>query len=379
MPEANAQLAMARWRLILGRFAEDDLGAGLRGRGDYTRMDRVLDYLYGHEYASRGVRTSGDRDAGLGESILTVPTWIREVRELFPTETVELVVRHALQRYEMTALVTDPEVLEKLEPSYDLMKALLTFRGMMEGAVLDKARALIRWVVEDLTRRLTREVRAVLWGRLNRNRPTRSKCANNLDWRRTIRANLKSYDPEKRRLVLESVFFSTRQKNYMPWHIIMAIDCSGSMIDSVIHSAVMAGIFAGLPSVRVSLVAFDTAVVDLSDYANDPTSVLMSVQLGGGTDIAGAVGYCEKLVHNPTRTIFVLVTDFCEGGSAGNLIAGIHRFREAGVKVLGLASLDAEAQPAYDRQMAQRCADAGAEIAALTPMRLAEWLEKALS
>ena len=159
----------------------------------------------------------------------------------------------------------------------------------------------------------------------------------------------------------------------------MAVDCSGSMMDSVIHSAVMAGIFKGLPAVRVSLVAFDTAVVDLTEQADDPTEVLMSVQLGGGTDIAGAVGYCETLVQSPTRTIVVVVTDFFEGGPPGLLPGSIKRLREAGVRVLGLAALDAEANPTYDRQMAERCVAAGAEVAALTPRRLAEWMARVLS
>jgi Mg-chelatase subunit ChlD len=168
-------------------------------------------------------------------------------------------------------------------------------------------------------------------------------------------------------------------ERHLPWHIIMAVDCSGSMMDSVIHSAVMAGIFKGLPAVRVSLVAFDTAVVDVTEQADDPTEVLMSVHLGGGTDIAGALRYCEGLVLAPARTIVVLVTDFFEGGPPAVLPAVIKRLREAGVRVLGLAALDAQANPTYDHQMAERCVAAGAEVAALTPRRLAEWMAKVIS
>jgi Mg-chelatase subunit ChlD len=165
----------------------------------------------------------------------------------------------------------------------------------------------------------------------------------------------------------------------MPWHIIMAVDCSGSMMDSVIHSAVMAGIFKGLPALRVSLAAFDTAVVDLSDEVDDPTELLMSVQLGGGTDIGKALQYCETLVRTPTRTIVVLVTDFFEGSDPAMMLGTIKRLCEAGVRVIGLAALDAVAQPAYDRQMAERCVAAGAEVAALTPQRLAQWLGQILT
>jgi Mg-chelatase subunit ChlD len=372
--------ALARWRLLLGRFADRGLGGSLAGpaREGYRRMDRVLEYLYGREYAGRGVRAGG-RGADLSPGALTVPDWLRDVRELFPGDTAEVIERHALDRYGMTELVTDPEVLRKLEPSYELLKAVLTFRHLMQGEVLKTARQIVRRVVEDLRRRLAKEVRPVLWGRLNRLRRSRLKVYRNLDWHRTIRANLKNYDRRRRRLVLEALHFFSRVERHLPWHVILAVDCSGSMMDSVIYSAVMAGIFKGLPSLRVSLIAFDTAVVDLSDQVDDPTELLLGVQLGGGTDIGGALGYCESLVQSPQRTVVVLVTDFYEGGSATALLASVKRLREAGARVLGLAALDETAQPAYDRQMAERCVAAGAEVAALTPQRLAEWLAKVLS
>jgi predicted metal-dependent peptidase len=284
-----------------------------------------------------------------------------------------------LDRYGMTELVTDEQVLSKLEPSYELLKAVLTFRHLMQGEVLQTARKIVRQVVEDLRRRLAREVRPILWGRLNRQRRSRLKVFRNLDWHRTIRANLKHYDRERRRLVLESLHFISRVERHLPWHIILAVDCSGSMMDSVIYSAVMAGIFKGLPSLRVTLVAFDTSVVDLSDQVDDPTELLLNVQLGGGTNIAGALGYCEGRVISPQRTVLVLVTDFFEGGPVAALLAAVKRLREAGVRVLGLAALDDRAEPAYDRDLAERCVAAGAEVAALTPQRLAEWLARILS
>jgi len=393
-PSASTENELQRWRLVLGRFAEPSLGS-LGGAGSkQSRMDRVLDYLYGREYRGRGVRGSagdkaggasrGDRGAdgrygGNEESILAVPDWIQQVRELFPNDTVEIIQRHALDRYGMTELVTDKEVLQKLEPSYELLKAVLAFKGMMAGEVLEVARQIVRQVVEELRRKLAKEVRQALWGRLNKQRRSQLKVLRNLDWGRTIRSNLKNYNRDRRQIILGSLHFFSRVDHHMPWHIIMAVDCSGSMMDSVIHSAVMAGIFKGLPALRVSLIAFDTAVVDLSDQVDDPTELLMAVQLGGGTNIDLALNYCESLVRSPTRTIVVVVTDFFEGGNPDAMIGTIKRLCESGVRVLGLAALDAVAQPAFDRQMAERCVAAGAEVAALTPQRLAEWLGRILS
>jgi hypothetical protein len=329
-----------------------------------------------------GQGAGGDADSRYGgdaESILAVPDWIQQVRELFPSDTVDIIQRHALDRYGMTELVTDAEVLKKLEPNYELLKAVLSFKGLMQGEVLEVARRIVRKVVEDLRRKLAKEVRQALWGRLNKQRRSRLKVLRNLDWRRTIRANLKNYDRERKQVVLGSLHFFSRIDHHMPWHIIMAVDCSGSMMDSVIYSAVMAGIFKGLPALRVSLAAFDTAIVDLSDQIDDPTELLMSMQLGGGTNIDGALRYCESLVRTPTRTIVVLVTDFFEGGDPAGMVGTIKRLCESGVRVIGLAALDAVAQPAYDCQMAERCVAAGADVAALTPQRLAEWLGRILS
>jgi hypothetical protein len=391
---ADTSADLARWRLILGRFAEPCLGMAGGAGSKQCQMDRVLDYLYGREYRGRGVRgragkrKDGDgdgdqecesREGGHGESTLAVPEWIQQVRELFPADTAEIIQKHALDRYGMTELVTDAEVLKELEPNYELLKAILSFKGMMSGEVLETARKIVRHVVEELRRKLAKEVRQALWGRLNKQRRSRLKVLRNLDWGRTIRANLKNYDKERKQIVLGALHFFSRVDHHMPWHIIMAVDCSGSMMDSVIYSAVMAGIFKGLPTLRVSLIAFDTAVVDLSDQVDDPTELLMSVQLGGGTHINEALQYCETLVRTPTRTIVVLVTDFFEGGPPQGMIGTIKRLCESGVRVIGLAALDAVAQPVYDKNIAERCVAAGADVAAVTPQRLAEWLGRILS
>jgi Mg-chelatase subunit ChlD len=178
---------------------------------------------------------------------------------------------------------------------------------------------------------------------------------------------------------VEQPRFFNRVKRHLPWEIILCIDQSGSMASSVIHSAVLAGILAGLQSVRVRLVIFDTAVVDLSEHVSDPVEVLMSVQLGGGTNIGQAMRYCEQLVSQPRRTIVVLITDFCEGAEPRVLVATCKRLLGAGVKLLGLASLDADANAYYDAQMAGRLVAEGMEIAALTPQQLAHWLAEVMN
>jgi Mg-chelatase subunit ChlD len=370
---------LERWRLMLGRFAKNQIP---RCAGDrQQRMEAALDYLYSREYRGRGLRDEDGTASGGGDedSQFTIPSWLSEVRELFPKETVEVIEKHALDRYEMTALVTDAETLAKLEPNMNLLKTLLSFRGHLKGEVLEQARRIIRHVVEEIRKRWESEVRQALAGKLNRFRHSPLKAAQNFDWRTTVRRNLKYYDPERKTILLREQKFFARNSRHLPWDVILCIDQSGSMAESVIHSAVMAGIFAGLPALRVKLVVFDTNIIDLTEHAADPVEVLMSVQLGGGTDIAKALGYCEKLIEQPRRTVFVLVSDFIEGGSVSAMLATVKRMKEAGVTLLGLAALDAAAVPVHDPQMAQHLVECGMEIAALTPKQLAGWLARITS
>ncbi len=373
---SDPEAVLRRWRLLLGRYARRALPMP-KDELERRRED-ALDFLYGREYAGRGARAGGP-GASLDPSQLSVPRWLSEVRELFPEDTSERIERHALERYGMTELITDPEVLGRLTPNMDLLAAILAFRGHLEGRSLDVARRIVREVVDDLRRRLEEEVRRTLAGKQDRLRHGPLRVARNFDWRRTIRLNLRHWNPERRQLALEEVRFFSRIERRLPWEIVLAIDQSGSMTQSVIHGAVMAAILASLPSVRVKLFVFDTEVVDLSGMADDPVEVLMSVQLGGGTNIGRAVAYAESLIENPHRTIVVLITDFCEGASPQVLEANVRRLAEAGVKVLGLAALDERARPIYDRSTAEALAAAGMEIAALTPKRLAEWLVKAIA
>lgn len=371
-------IALARWRLILGKYAQPKMPGCLSP--EQERMAAALERLYGREYQGRGMRQDPKLGPGsLDPSQLNVPAWLNEIRELFPNKTCQRITKHALDRYQMTELVQDAETLRNLEPSSELLGAVLALKGHMKGPVLAEARRLIARVIEEIKRKLQQEIKNALAGKLNRFRHSAHKVARNFDARDTIRRNLKHWDPQRQQLVVEEPRFFNRVKRHLPWEVILCVDQSGSMTNSVIHSAVMAGILAGLPMVRVRLVVFDTSIVDLSEHVADPVEVLMSVQLGGGTNIGQAVCYCEKLIQQPRRTVLVLVTDFCEGADPRVLLSSVHRLREAGVKLLGLAALDQAANPWYDVKMAEQLASLGMEIAALTPTELAHWLAQVMA
>ena len=361
--------ALNRWRLVLGKNAQQQLPLAER---NILRMDDALDFLYSRE-SGEDVR---DPQGGHGASQPTVARWLSEVRTLFPQETAEILQRHALDRYQLTELLSDREVLERMEPNQALLETVLSLKHMMKGPVLDTARRIVRKVVDQLTEKMQREVQRSALGKLDRNSRSSVRSLRNLDVLRTIRKNLAHYDTEAQRLVLEQVYFNGRVKRYNPWRVILAVDESGSMLSSVIHSAVMAGIFAGLPMLDTRLVIFDTSVVDLSGYAGDPVETLMSIQLGGGTYIAGALQYCETLIENPGRTMVVLVSDLCEGGGIGGLLGASRDILESGAKLICLTALDRDSNPVYDRHTAQKLADLGAHVGAMTPEMLGDFMGK---
>lgn len=372
------QEMLRRWRLILGRYAAQSMDSAAMGDRDRL-LEQSLDYLYSREYEGRGMlRAPAGSGGSLDASAVTAIDWLQRTRKLFPQEVFERIQHHAVDKYQMTELLKDPEILRSLEPNQALARTLLGLRGRLSAEVRDAVREVIRKVVEEINRRLRPQFVNALAGRRNRFRRSHIPSAQNFDPRATIAANLRHYDTASKRLVIERPIFNARIKRHLPWDVILCVDQSGSMLDSMMYTAVVAGILSSLPTVNVRLVVFDTSVVDLTHMAADPVQVLLTVQLGGGTNIGRALQYCETLVRTPQRTVVALISDFEEGAFPGPLLASVQRLSEARVKTLGLAALDEGAQPVYDRNMAQRLAGRGMEIAALTPSHFAEWLAEVM-
>lgn len=358
-----------RWRLVLGKYASGQISYS-GGSVNYMGMEEVLDYLYSREYGEEQ-EIRQERRGGSEGSRLTVPKWLHQMKQLFPKQTVEIMERHALEKYEMTELLTDPEVLRRLEPNRELLKTIMGLKHMMKGEVLQLAREIVRKVAQEIMEKLEQDVRRALQGRLDRTSGSPVRSLRNLDIQKTIRKNLQHYDQEREQLVLQQVYFHSRLKRYHQWRVVICVDESGSMLDSVIHSAIMAGIFARLPMLDTRLVIFDTNVVDLSGHVEDPVETLMSVQLGGGTNIAGALSYCETLIDNPHRTLVVLISDLYEGGGYHNLYSVSRSIIESGARLIALTALDVTATPNYDRNAAANLAQMGAFVGAMTPEQLA--------
>lgn len=372
--------AALRWRLVLGNHADRPLPMGELARsagsdpGEAEARDQALSFLYDREFAQRAHRRAG---AGEGDS-LSVPGWLGRVRELFPREAVQVIERDALSRYGMTELVTDPEVLRSLEPSHDLVKAILQFKHLMSPSVLAEARRVVREVVEDLGRTLRKQMEPALYGPVDPSRSRPARNFRNTDWARTIRRNLRNWDPERQRLVPDRIEFRNRQQGRVAWRVIVAVDQSGSMLDSLIHSAVMAAILASMPSLTVHLLLWDHRVVDVSSEAHDPLSVLMGAQLGGGTKLLPALQACAARITEPERTLVAVVSDWYVYDDVAASLALAKDLSAEGVKGIGLCAFDADGRAEYDARFAAALAHAGWWVGAVTPRRFAEHVARFL-
>jgi Mg-chelatase subunit ChlD len=369
-----------RWRLVLGKYSSNYLNFSDKNV-KYADMDTLLEFLYEREYGEeRGVRKESGKGMGsLDPSSLTIPKWITKIKELFPQTTVEILEKHALNKYNLKELLTDKTVLEKLEPNTDLLKSILQMKHLMKGEVLETAKKIVKTTSEEIAKKLDKDIRSAIYGRLDRNRHGGLKSSRNIDFKKTIRQNLKNYNAATSTLLIDKVYFNKRVRKYNPWKVIIAVDESGSMLDSVIHSAVMAGIFAKLPMLKTNLIIFDTEVVDLTGYIDDTVQTLMSIQLGGGTNIGKALQYCNDIIENPHRTMVILVTDLYEGGNLMNMYSRAKDIIEAGAKLIILTALDLDTKPSYDKGTAEKMSALGAEVAAVTPGGLAKWIAKIIS
>jgi hypothetical protein len=367
--------AETRWRLILGRASEDGFGPSPAGQAAAQEMEGALSWLYDRE-AEGEKRRSVARGGGPGSGPahpLDVPDWINAIHKLFPKEAIERLESDALQRYGILEVVTRPEALANVTPSLSLVEAILRCKSRMDAQVLEAARALVAKVVEDLKKKLCDEIEHRLGATPFRHRRSRFRIAKNLDAIRTIRKNLQHYDRENRRLVIERPEFFARVRRFGPRHqVIIVVDQSGSMARNIIHASIVASVLWKLPSTKTHLVVYDTEVVDLTPFVEDPVELLMRVQLGGGTDGAKALQYASQLVEIPHRTILLWITDFEDRPEA--LVREVRSLVGEGVVVFGAASLDDQVQGAYDHGVAQAVADAGAYVAATTPMKLVGWL-----
>lgn len=331
-----------RWRLILGQHADESMqGGGMKGLAAADRaMDKALQALY-----------ESDRTGGLGSSSPNVARWLGDIRQYFPSSVVQVMQKDALERLNLRQMLLEPEFLEKVEPNVQLVSDLLALKDILPNRTKETARQVIQKVTDELRRKLEQPTRQAITGSLSRSIRTRRPRHNEIDWDRTIRANLRHYQADLNTIIPEQKIGRGRKQSSLR-DIILCVDQSGSMGTSVVYSGVFSAVLASIPSVATKMVVFDTVVVDLSDKLADPVDVLFGTQLGGGTDINQALSYCQSLVRQPADTILVLISDLYEGGDAREMLKRVAALVSSGVQVIALLALNDDGAPMFDHHHA---------------------------
>ncbi len=308
------------------------------------------------------------RGGGLGASAPKVARWLGDIRTFFPSTVVQVMQKDAIERLDLTRLLLEPEMLEAVEPDVHLVGTILSLQHVMPERAKESARAVVRKVVQELEERLAQRTRSAIGGALDRStRTQRPKRLSDVDWNRTIRANLRHYLPSHQTVVPERLIGYGRRHQAVMRDVVLCIDQSGSMAASVVYSSVFGAVLASMKALRTSLVVFDTSVVDLTDQLHDPVEVLFGTQLGGGTDINRAIAYCQSLITRPTDTIFILISDLYEGGVRSEMLKRVAAMTAAGVQVIALTALSDQGTPAYDHGNAAALATMDVPAFACTP------------
>jgi VWA domain containing CoxE-like protein len=368
---------LKRWRLILGKDSQESLnqlGKCQLGAGE-SEMDEALGAIYddvpSEEQQGRG--------AGLGSSAPKLAKWLGDIRTYFKDDVVSIIQNDAIERKGLKQLLFEPETLKSVQPNIALVSTLMSLSGKIPERSKETARMVVSAVVEEVKKKLEQQLRQAVNGALNRREHSPIPNATSIDWKWTIGRNLKNYNADLGTLIPERVYFYSRSQRSKAWTVIVDMDQSGSMGESVVYGAVCGSIFASLPALDTRVVCFDTEVVDLTEKCgNDPVDMIFGVQLGGGTDINKSVAYCEQFITDPKKTLFILITDLFEGGNEAQLVRRMGEMTASGVKVLCLLALSDQGQPSYDENLARKLAAFGIPCFACTPSRLPDLVEGAL-
>jgi hypothetical protein len=377
------QEQIKRWRLILGKHAQESLAqmggdGGCELSGEQIGMDEALAAIY-DESEGEGQGRGGKRSAGLGPSAPNLAKWLGDIRHYFKEDVVTVIQNDAIERKGLTQLLFEPEMLKNVEPNPQLVGTLMSLKGRIPERTKETARIVVRAVVDKIKRLLEQRIRQAVMGALNRNEHSPLPHTPSIDWKWTIGRNLKNFQPSLGTIVPEKVYFFSRAQRSNKWNVIVCMDQSGSMAESVVYGSVTGSIFASLPALNTRVVAFDTEVVDLTEQCGtDPVDMIFGVQLGGGTDINKAVAYCEKFIPDPSQTIFFLISDLIEGGNQSQLIRRMKEMVESGVRVVCLLALSDSGIPTYNETVARKLSECGVPCFGCTPNRLPELIEGVL-
>lgn len=266
-----------------------------------------------------------------------------------------------VRRMRLREVLADPALASKLTPSMSLIEQLLRDKHNLSGVALANAKALIRRYVDEVAEVLRTQVEQTSVGTVDRSVPPK-RVFRNLDLDRTIWKNLPNWNPEDGRLYVDRLFYRHTARRTTPARMIVVVDQSGSMVDSMVNCTILASIFAGLPRVEVELIAFDTRAIDLTPWVHDPFEVLLRTKLGGGNDGPVALAMARPKIVDPRNTVLVWISDFYEFSQSQPLFDGLEAVHRSGVKLIPVGSVNSSGHAEVNPWFRQRFKDLGTPV-----------------
>jgi predicted metal-dependent peptidase len=302
-----------------------------------------------------------------------------DIRKYFPQSVVQVMQNDALKEPELKKkLLFEPEILEQATPDVSLVVTLMELGKLIPSKTKDTARKVVKQVVEELIQKLESKTIQAISGALSKSIKNRRPRHNEIDWHSTIKKNLKHYQADYKTIIPETKIGYGRKSKRSLKDVVLCLDQSGSMGSSVVYSGVFGSVMASLPNIKTSMVVFDTEVADLTEDIKDPVDILFGVQLGGGTDINKALGYCQQIITKPQDTVLVLISDLYEGGNEAQMKIKVRELVESGVDFIALLALNDDGAPYYDHKMAQYFASLNIPVFACTPDQFPDLMAAAL-
>jgi hypothetical protein len=354
-------------KVLLNVFASGSgtvtAGQLARWQSDAGWLERALGCRPGELRAGRAPGGAG-RAAGGGVSPTGTgagfPT--PDLGTLIPAIGPELGAIEAdlVKRMHLREVLADPQLAAQLTPSMSLIEQLLRDKNNLSGVALANAKALIRRFVDEVAEVLRTQVEKASVGALDRSIPPK-RVFRNLDLDRTIWKNLTNWDPEEERLYVDRLYYRHTARKTTPQRLIVVVDQSGSMVDSMVNCTILASIFAGLPKVDVHLIAYDTQALDLTPWVNDPFETLLRTKLGGGTDGTVAMALAQPKIAEPRNTVVVWISDFYEWRCEPlfESMAAVHR---SGAKFIPVGSVTSAGRGSVNPWFRERFKDLGTPV-----------------
>jgi hypothetical protein len=372
---------LKRWRLILGGDQADGTGCTLSGTD--AQMDAALTALYEFERKQKFDYPEKDnKNVGREASQPNVARWLGDIRNYFPQSVVQVMQADALKQPELQRkLMLEPEILEQAAPDVNLVVTLMELGKLIPSKTKDTARRVVEAVVEQLMQKLEQKTIQSITGALNRSIRNKRPRYNEIDWNTTIRKNLKNYLPEYKTIIPEIRIGYGRKNKRSLKDVVLCLDQSGSMGNSVVYTGIFGAVMASIPAIKTHLVAYDTEVADLTEDLKDPIDLLFGVQLGGGNDTNKALKYCQQIITKPDNTILILISDLYEGGGEPEkqMRLRMTELISSGVQFITLLALDDKGTPSYERGNAKFLADLGVPVFACTPDMFPDMMAAAIS